>query len=550
MNLIKKKSGDWEEKIALFNFWNWLNENRLIIVFLISLVLIVYFNSLNNDFVADDIPGILQNPAIGDFNSVLKAPLGFLRPLLYFFAHWIGNLNPFPYHLFSLFFHLGAVLTVYLLVYLLTNSFVALTTASLFAVHPLLIEAVSWISGAAYSQYGFFLILALLLYLFSLKEKKFYLLSLFAFMLALFSSERSIIFSGIIFIFFLAFEKNRSGWKKLIPFFLISGLWMLFYFSAIPQRINSLQTNFYQKPEMLNPLLQIPVAISSYLELIFWPKDLTLYHSEMLFSQGEYLLRLAVFLLFLGFTVWLFFKNRPLSFWPGLFLIGLLPTLTPFGISWIVAERYAYFSSLGIFVLIALALERISQTKFGKKTVPVILGIILILLSGRTIARNMDWQNQDTLWLAAAKTSPSSPQNHNNLGDYYGRLGEYEKAVEEFKKAIELQPNYGDAYHNLANTYQQIGKIDLAIENYQKALEFNPGLWQSLQNLAVIYFQSKDFEKAAQYQEKAVEIDPQNASLHFNLGVIYLEKNQKEKADQEFQKAFDLDPKLKESSSL
>ncbi len=546
MNLTKKKSSDLEEKIAFFNFWNWFSENRLILIFLISLVLIVYFNSLNNDFVADDIPGILQNPAIGDFNSVFKAPLGFLRSLLYFFAHWIGDFNPFPYHLFSLLFHLGAVLVVYLLVYLLANFSVALTTASLFAVHPLLIEAVSWISGASYSQYGFFLILALLLYLFSLKERKFYILSLFAFILALLSSEKAIIFSGIIFIFFLAFEKNRSGWKKLIPFFFISGLWMLFYFSAIPERINALQTNFYQESQILNPLLQIPIAISSYLELIFWPKSLTLYHTEMFFGQGEYLLRLAVLLLFLGFTIWLFFKNRPLFFWPGLFLIGLLPTLTPFGISWIVAERYAYFSSLGIFVLIALLLQK-AEKVIGSKAVSVVFAVILVLLSGRTIVRNMDWQNQDTLWLATAKASPSSAQNHNNLGDYYGRHGDLNKAIEEFRKAIELQPNYGDAFHNLANTYSQMNEMDLAIENYQKALEFNSGLWQSCQNLAAIYFNKKDYIKAIEYQEKAIMINPTDAGLHFNLGVIYRQNNEEAKANLEFQKAVELDPKLKES---
>ena len=98
----------------------------------------------------------------------------------------------------------------------------------------------------------------------------------------------------------------------------------------------------------------------------------------------------------------------------------------------------------------------------------------LFALSVRTITRNADWKNQDTLWLATAKTSPSSPQNHNNLGDYYGRQGDLEKAAEEFKTAIKLKPNYGDAYHNLANIYHQMGEDDLAIENYRKALSFNP----------------------------------------------------------------------------
>jgi tetratricopeptide (TPR) repeat protein len=264
----------------------------------------------------------------------------------------------------------------------------------------------------------------------------------------------------------------------------------------------------------------------------------------MVFSQGEYFLRLAVFILFLGFTIWLFFKKRQLSFWPGLFLIGLLPMLTPWGISWIVAERYVYFSSLGIFVLAALLFQK-AEKNIGPKTVSVVFAVILALLSLRTIARNRDWQNQDSLWLATAKTSPSSAQNHNNLGDLYGRRGELDKAVEHFKKAIELQPNYGDAYHNLANTYGQMGKIELAIENYQKALEFNPGLWQSDQNLAAIYFNQEKFDLAAQHQEKAVTLNPQNASLHYNLAVIYQKLGENEKANQEFQKALEIDPKLK-----
>ena len=130
------------------------------------------------------------------------------------------------------------------------------------------------------------------------------------------------------------------------------------------------------------------------------------------------------------------------------------------------------------------------------------------------MVRNIDWKDEDHLWLAAAKASPSSPQNHNNLGDYYARHGDLEKAAEEFKKAIELKPNYGDAYHNLANTYQKMGKIAEAIENYQKALSFNPRLWQSYQNLAALYFEQQDFESARENLEKAIGLNSQEANLY------------------------------------
>lgn len=540
------KENNWD-----FNYWFWQNWKKL--VFLTALVFIVYLNALGADFAADDVTGILNNQAIGNFRWVLSQPLSFLRPFLYFLAYKISGLNPFLFRLPNLIFHLGSVGLIFLLTSRLINSRVGFFSAGLFAVHPILIESVTWISGGIHAQYGFFLFLSLLLYekFLSDKNQKLLAFSVLSFLFALLSSEKAIIFPPIALLFLLSFhfKDRRKFWPSLIPFWLIGFVFGALYLGAIGPRLETLQTQFYQQPQTLSPFLQIPIAITSYLQLMAFPKDLTLYHSEMIFSQGEYLIRLAILLLFLGLTAWFFFKNRPLSFWPGLFIIGLLPMLTPLGISSIVAERYVYFSSLGIFVLVALLLQK-AEKIVGPKTVSVVFAVILVLLSGRTIARNMDWQNQDSLWLAAAKTSPSSPQNHNNLGDYYGRRGEYEKAIEEFKKAIELQPNYGDAYHNLGNTYQQIGKIDMAIENYQKALQFNPRLWQSRQNLAVIYFGQEKFKEASEEMQKAIEISPANPNLRLVSAIIYLKMGQKDEARAALEKTLELDPENMKAKEL
>ena len=271
---------------------------------------------------------------------------------------------------------------------------------------------------------------------------------------------------------------------------------------------------------MNNPLIQIPIAISSYLKLIFWPDNLTLYHSELNFTQGQYFLMLIITLAFFALIAWTFKNNRQIFFWGSFFIITLLPFLTPLKISWVIAERYVYLGSLGIIVLIALALNKISELVKNKKITLIIFGLLILALATRTVMRNFDWKNQDTLWLAASKISHSSHQNHNNLGDLYARRGKYEKAVEEFKKAIELKPDYGDAYHNLANVYHQIGKDDLALENYQKALELNPNLWQSYQNIAAIYFSQKKLDLAKQSMEKALVINPNSTKLHTNMEIL------------------------------
>jgi tetratricopeptide (TPR) repeat protein len=208
-------------------------------------------------------------------------------------------------------------------------------------------------------------------------------------------------------------------------------------------------------------------------------------------------------------SVVLYLKKSSLFLWLAFFITFLLPTALIPGIASIVAERYAYLASVGIFIIIAFLLNLIKNNKIKWS----VFAFIVLALSIRTFIRNFDYRNQDTLWLATAKTAPSSPQNHNNLGDYYGRQGDLARAVDEFKKAIELNSRYGDAHHNLANTYHQLGQDDLAIENYQKALSFNPNLWQSHQNLAAIYYSNNQLDQAKDELAKALAIVPNNQNL-------------------------------------
>jgi len=524
------------------DFKTWLKNNYQYLVILTLLVVVAYIGSLNSAFVADDVPGILNKQGIEKTSYILKNPLTLVKNIIYFTIVNLFGRTPAAFRVLNIFLHLGnAWLIYFLLQTLLGSNKIALFAAAVFAVHPLQTEAVTWVSGGQYARYSFFLLLALALYVLSdtKDNKKLYWTAMGSFVFALLNSEKAMVFPFILLALEFAYQGLRKNWQRLIFPFTLGGTWVLIFVSQIGRRLSDIETATYQSPQTASPLAQIPIAISSYLELIFWPKNLTLYHSEMSFSSVAFYLRLIVFLVFLGTLVYAYYlpagklqgaerhhkKSKPAFFWLSFFIIALLPTLTPFGISWIVAERYVYLGAIGVFTVVAIAVNKIIE-KIGRYQKQhrsvlfyVVLGLLLLPLTARTIIRNSDWKNQDTLWLATAKTSPSSPQNHNNLGDLYGRRGNLERSAEEFQRAIELKPGYADAYHNLANTYQQMGRVDEAITNYQKAAELNPRLWQSCQNLAAIYFEQEEFVLAKEWMEKAVEINP-DPNLQHNLEII------------------------------
>jgi hypothetical protein len=478
----------------------------LLLIFLITLA---YANSLNNEFLSDDIRGIAENTQIGDLSYTVRIPPLFFQPVLYFLIHKFFGLAPIFFRIPNIIFHMGVVFLVYLIVDLIIGKKTALIAAILAAIHPLQTEPVVWISGGVYVWYSFFVLLAFALHILSGKNKWLYAASVVSFLLALTVSATAMVWPFILLIFMIAFGKLKNDWKKLIAPLALSLTWMAIFVAKIPQRAASVQAMSGADKPMFNPLVQIPVAISSYLEMIFWPQNLTLYHSEIMFSKLEFAVRAVVVVLLIILIVWAFLKKRrEIFFFLSFFVISLLPTLTPFKISWVVAERYAYLGTIGIYVIIAMGANAL--LKRDKIKIPLfVLGVFVgVALIGRTISRNIDWKNQDNLWLSGAKTSPHSPQNRNNLGDYYARRQNFPRAIQEFTIATELKPCYADAHHNVANVYARVGNAELAVKNYERALECNPSIWQSHQNVAAIYFKLEKYELAIYHIQKALKLYP------------------------------------------
>lgn len=270
-----------------------VRENKWQLISLVVVGFLVYVSSLGNEFVSDDIYGIV-NRDWSDFSQVWRSPLAMLGPLEYWLVNAVFGKAPVVYRLINVMFHIGTALVGYGLVARLWDKRVALLAGLLFVAHPLQSEAVVWISGGVYSQAGFFGLLSLWLFVLGLEDKKHYRWSLFFLVLALQMMKRMVVIVGVMGLVLVYLKKFKQEWKKLIAPGLVGLVWFGLGVAGVGVRVRQLESGFGNKVGFYNPLVQIPVAVAEYLKLMVWPKALTLYHSDLRFSGWQYGVRAVV----------------------------------------------------------------------------------------------------------------------------------------------------------------------------------------------------------------------------------------------------------------
>lgn len=477
-----------------------------ILLVMIGLILVIYANTLNNGFVSDDIPAIVNNPKISHILSNGLNPCNLTNSLGYL----IGKLNPAVYHLTNIILHSLNSILVFLFLRLFFRPWEAGWAVLIFAAHPVHTEAVSWISGRPYLFLSFFVLSSFLLYVSAVGSAKLnklkYAASLGLYFFSLYSCIFALIFPGMLILYDLTFGLWRRNWKYWTAFLVLTGLKLWQMAGAIKQRVAEVSFDTGSS-DLTNPLFNAVYSLFSHLGLLVWPAKLTFYHEPYSLSPAMLVIGVFSLLLIVLAMPFVFRRSRILFFAGGFFALFLAPTYSPVTISWLIAERYLYLPSMALSIFLAARLKKCSGGRKAKTTANLVMIFLLAACSLRTIIRNFDWKNHAAIWRATVKASPLSPKARNNMGDVHCGEGNLEKAVEQFKTAVELKPDYADAYHNLANTYQKMGRIEEAIRNYEKALSLNPRLYQSDTQLGIIYFNRGQRAQAEAYFQKAREIE-------------------------------------------
>jgi len=535
------------------------------ILIIVCLSLLNYLNSLSNKFVYDDEFVIVNNYFIKTWDNFPRlfnkdyfryAEELSYRPVVtlsYFIDYSIWGLNPFGFHLTNLLLHtLNSVLIFFLFTYFLNNRTVSFVAALLFVCHPILSETVNAISYREDLLTATFFIAAFILYIktskrddlvlnqnSNTKTRLLYSASLICSLFAVFSKEMAIILPALIFLYDFVLTKKKDLLHKLIHYYigyiLIAIFYLIIRFVILYNPVEA-QTSYPSNSVLINAMTMTKV-IAYYMQLFFLPlslcADYVMPHASFLDISFILSLLLVSSAILIAYKLYTYSKIVFFSIvW---FSVSLLPVLNIVPIENIIAERYLYLPILGLCMSYGCFLQIHTKViNYQKYTIIILLILILLPLSLKTIKRNKIWIEQSVLWTDTVRTSPNSFKAHNNLGNFYRDAGRLDESIIEFKRALSLYDDYINAHNNLGVTYRKKGMLKEALTEYQKALKLNPNYAYAHNNLGVLYAKLNYLDLSIVEFQKAISIMPYYFDAHNNLGATYLRKGLHEKAIAEF----------------
>jgi len=238
-------------------------------------------------------------------------------------------------------------------------------------------------------------------------------------------------------------------------------------------------------------------------------------------------------------------RKSPLAY-TGLLLLGLPFAVVSnifFPIGTIMGERLLYIPSLGFTALFAWLTVRFLRDAAGRPgfVLPVV-SAVCILYAGRTLARNRDWKNNETIFTRTAQTSPNSVKTAYNFALVLKNQGKLPEAVEQYRRAVAIWPGHHSAWYNLGNTLSRLKRYDEAVEAYKEALRIVPDDTATLHNLALTYRNMGEPEKAVEVFERILELSPGDDSVRMNIGTTWAGSGRYDEALEAFGEILRSDP--------
>ncbi len=554
---------------------------------------VLYSGSLSFEFVWDDWPQIVNSPIIRTWSNLPRAFTSdlwyhvarhqvYYRPL---FVAWsmlnysLFGLRPWGWHLGAVVLHVAAVLSVFWLARKLGLEYwTAALAALIFALHPIHIEPVTWVSAASDTMVTVFAALAFAAFLnarepergpesssesgpesgLERRKKKtaWWIASLALLACALLTKEMAVVFPVLVGIYaWLHPGKQKASRERRViavamemaPYAAVTLAYALLRKHALLHATGQ----FDPSHGMIDVARTLPLVLSIYLRQLVIPVGITgLYYTP--YVTSAILSQVVVPLLVLGAAlVGLWYWNRregnsTVAFAGLWLLVGLAPALylRNFGNGDFVRDRYMYLPSIGFAILAAMGLRRLPS--FNGWNAQAVQGCAVIVLcvgyTGASLAQQVYWGNDLLLLVRGQSLYPGNPYALAGLAKEYSQRGAHERAIALAQEVVSDHPEYGYGPLALAEAYIRAGRFD---EGRVWLDRVNPDYAKSevgMAGLAGLYGQMGDYERAFALCSEILEKEPNLYSALYNCGNIHLMDGQYREAEQLLSRAVQLVP--------
>jgi len=559
----------------------------LVVLMLIILTLGVYWSVQNYEFTNFDDPTyITQNSHIqsgialeGIRWAFSTKYFGLWNPLVwisFMFDYQLFGFNAGGYHWTNVIIHIFNTVLLFFLFRNLTGAvWRSAFVAALFAIHPINVESVAWIAERKNVLSTFFWMLTMLFYVWYVNKPnwKRYLPVFISFALGLMSKPMVVTLPCVLLLLdYWPLSRTaintqnetdiqvnlKKGKEKLsflilekVPLFILSAI-SIHITIRLPQ-LNQL-TQLTQSARTIDSFFiqRINNAIFSYamyLKKLFWPMDLSISYLYLSIPVGQIFLS-AVLLIIITILVCKYFKKYPYLpvgwFW---YLGTLIPVIGIFQIGeHTMADRYAYVTFIGLFIIIAWGAEQISSKNILLKKLFIFASVLIIILMAVAAYNQIKlWTNSRTLFEDALKKDPNNYVAYAIIGQEMANNGENEKALHYYDMALKLAPRFYAAYGNKGIVLLKMGKRSEALKIFEKAMQLDKFAAGAYYNIGLIYLEDNNLNQSIAYSLKAIELKPDFIEAYDNLGVALVKKGKIQEGILQFEKALHINPNYKDA---
>ena len=554
-------TGSFSQRLPLRSNRSWF-----LGLILILLVVLVYTPVWRAGYIWDDEEMVTANPCIvgplglKEIWTTSAADICPLTITTFWVEHALWGLAPLPYHLVNILLHSACAVLLWRVLRSLQVPG-AWLGAALWALHPVEVESVAWITEMKNTESALFFLLSILFFVKWIKSQElevqnrnngaYGLAFLFA-SLAMASKSSTVILPAV-FCLCAWWIEGRWQWRTLArvaPFFLIS-----LAASAISMTTQGLKVEAETHSQWVRSwpdrLVSAGDAVWFYLGKLVWPHPLMTIYPRWSADSSHWISALpllAVIIVF--FVLWLKRESwsRPWFFAFAYFLAALFPVLGLVNMSFfrysLVADHFQYLASMGPLALAGAGIVQLAHFLLpGKIWQQSSFYAVLLLILGITSWQEARiYESQETLWTHALAGNPACWAGHNNLGRAHVQKGEFDEAIAHFQKALEINPDLDEARNNLGNILAQRGQVNEAIEQFKLALKIDPTYADAHYNLGNSLVQKGQLDQAIEQFRSALKINPYLADAHFCLGNALAQKGEWDEAIEHFQKSLEINP--------